>query len=60
MKLAYVTTYDPSNLRAWSGLGYYILKALQNSGFETTNIGNLKSSKMSRFISKVKNAYYNK
>ena len=58
MKIAYVTTYDSSDINAWSGLGIYILKALQNNGFQTEIIGNLR--KKSRFIIKVKNVLYSK
>ncbi len=42
MKIAYVTIFDPSDIHAWSGLGVYILRALQNSGFQTEAIGNLR------------------
>ncbi len=42
MKLAYVTTYKASNIHAWSGLGYHILRALQNDDFQTECIGPLK------------------
>jgi glycosyltransferase involved in cell wall biosynthesis len=42
MKIAYVTTYDSSDLHKWSGTGFYILGALRNNGFQTTPIGNLR------------------
>lgn len=42
MKIAYVTTYDASNVHAWSGSGYYIKEALTQSGFKVENIGSLK------------------
>ena len=42
MRLAYVTTYKASNIGAWSGLGYFILRALQHSDFQTECIGPLK------------------
>jgi glycosyltransferase involved in cell wall biosynthesis len=42
MRIAYITKYDSSDLRQWSGAGFYILNALRNSGLQTTSIGNLK------------------
>ena len=41
MKIAYVTTYDSSNVHAWSGTGSYILQTLRDSGFNTETVGNL-------------------
>jgi glycosyltransferase involved in cell wall biosynthesis len=41
MKIAYITTYDSSDVHAWSGSGAYILRALQSSGFQNESIGNL-------------------
>lgn len=43
MNIAYVSTYDSADTHAWSGLGYHILKSLQNSGLHTETIGNLKN-----------------
>ena len=42
MKIAYVTTYDSSDLKQWSGLGFHIHSALRNNGFQTIPIGNLR------------------
>jgi glycosyltransferase involved in cell wall biosynthesis len=42
MKIAYVTTYDSSDINQWSGLGTNIKKALENSGFQIEAIGNLR------------------
>jgi len=42
MKIAYVTIFDPSDVHAWSGLGVYILRALEDTGFQTETIGNLR------------------
>lgn len=42
MKIAYVTTYDASDVHAWSGVGSHLLQAFQNIGLQTVNIGNLK------------------
>jgi glycosyltransferase involved in cell wall biosynthesis len=52
MKIAYVTTYDASDSRAWSGLGNYILKSLQESGFQTETIGNLRNQYRLRTLAK--------
>lgn len=41
MKIAYVTTYDSSDFRAWSGTGSFILKTLENCGFQIAAIKNL-------------------
>src|SRR5450759_3457635 len=50
MKIAYVTTYDPSDIHVWSGLNTYILKALQNSDLQIEAIGNLNGNNISAFI----------
>ena len=42
MKIAYVTTYDSSDIHNWSGTGFYIRKALESSGFQIEAIGNLR------------------
>ena len=41
MKIAYVTTYDASDVHNWSGLGYYIAKSLNTADIELEYIGNL-------------------
>ena len=41
MKAAYVTTYDSSDVRAWSGLGYYISRCLELAGITIERIGPL-------------------
>ncbi|MGV2826674.1 glycosyltransferase family 4 protein [Myxosarcina sp. GI1(2024)] len=41
MKIAYVTTYDSSNIKNWSGLGYYIHSALRSHDIQTETIDNL-------------------
>jgi len=42
MKLAYVTTYDPHDPGAWSGLGFHIARALEAQGCELEFIGPLR------------------
>jgi len=58
MKIAYITTYDPSDMHAWSGSGSYILRALQNTGFQIETFGNLRSKWGSFLISTLKHVYY--
>ena len=41
MKAAYVTTYDSSDIRSWSGLGYYISRCLELAGITIERIGPL-------------------
>jgi glycosyltransferase involved in cell wall biosynthesis len=41
VKIAYVTTYDPTDLGPWSGLGAYICKSLRAQGFEVDCLGPL-------------------
>ncbi|MBN8572198.1 MAG: glycosyltransferase family 4 protein [Ignavibacteria bacterium] len=41
MKISYVTTYDSSDVKNWSGTGYYISKSLMDQGTELERIGNL-------------------
>jgi glycosyltransferase involved in cell wall biosynthesis len=60
MKIAYITTYDSSDIHAWSGLGNHILRALQDVGFETENLGNLRERKNRLWMSILKKAYYTK
>jgi glycosyltransferase involved in cell wall biosynthesis len=58
MKLVYVTIFGPSDIHAWSGLGVYIHRALQNAGFQVETIGNLKFNY--DFIYKAKEVIYTK
>jgi glycosyltransferase involved in cell wall biosynthesis len=41
VKAAYVTTYDSSDIRAWSGLGYHIASCLEMAGVTVERIGPL-------------------
>lgn len=58
MKIAFITTYDSSNIQGFSGSGYYILQTLKQQGFLIKNIGNLKKN-INVFI-KVKDLTYRK
>lgn len=42
LRIAYVTSYDPDDVHAWSGCGVYIRKALESAGCRISTIGNLK------------------
>ena len=52
MKIAYVTTYDASNINAWSGTVYYIYQTLKLSGLQIENIGNLREKMTALFRGK--------
>jgi glycosyltransferase involved in cell wall biosynthesis len=41
VKAAFVTTYDSSDIRAWSGLGYHISRCLEIAGITLERIGPL-------------------
>jgi len=41
VRAAYVSTYDSSEVRAWSGLGYYISRCLELGGITVERIGPL-------------------
>lgn len=40
--IAYVTTLEPQNIHAWSGLVYHIKRALSGAGAEVESVSNLK------------------
>jgi glycosyltransferase involved in cell wall biosynthesis len=58
MKIAYVTTYDSSDVHSWSGIGSHVLRALQDVGFQTVSIGSLRERQTWRWLSRLKKAYY--
>jgi len=33
LRLAYITEYDADDVHNWSGLGYFIARALEQQGF---------------------------
>ena len=58
LNIAYVTPYDAKNVHNWSGLGYYIAKAIEKYVGNVDYIGNLKTrrylkNELKRVISKV-------
>lgn len=62
LKIAYVTTYDATDVHKWSGLGYFIAKALEKNLGDVDYIGNLETKKF--FEYKIKRVFskliYNK
>ena len=58
MKIAYVTTYDPLNITNWSGIGYYIARALKNQSADIEYIGPL--NEYSSFFIEFKQLIYRK
>mgnify|MGYP000099017566 CR=1 FL=1 len=61
LKIAYVTTYDSSDVHAWSGSGNYILRVLQQDvGIQTESIGNLREGGVGALLSRFKKIYYSK
>jgi hypothetical protein len=56
MKLTYVTTYNASNIQNWSGIGYYMAKALQDAFIPLNYIGSLHETTSS--ISNIKQRAY--
>ncbi len=56
MKICYPTLYDASDLREWSGLGYFIQDSLRKQGAEVQLLGNLKIR--NELFQKIKRKYY--
>ena len=52
MKLAFVSTFDSQNVREWSGIGYFMRKSLENSGFQVVTIDKLHSLMTISFLIK--------
>ena len=55
-RIAYVTTYDATDIHKWSGLGYVMSKLLESNETEVNLIGNL--AKPSKRFFKLKEYYY--
>lgn len=56
MKIAYVTTYDPSNILYWSGVGANMAKSLHGQGFDLSYISHLHEDR--KLLLNFKKAYY--
>jgi glycosyltransferase involved in cell wall biosynthesis len=51
MKIAYVTTYDASDVSQWSGTGYYIAQSLRDAGAELSLVGPLEEPRIEDLLS---------
>jgi len=60
MKVIFVTTYDARDIRNWSGIPYFLGKALMDAGIEVHFIGKLKSLPDNYFIFRIRNFIYNR
>jgi glycosyltransferase involved in cell wall biosynthesis len=60
MKTAFVTTYDARDVHHWSGLGYFIARALENAGLELDYVGPLHEARTTRLLLKSKGLWYNR
>jgi glycosyltransferase involved in cell wall biosynthesis len=58
MNIAYVTSYDATDITSWSGTGYYIPKKLREEGEEIYYIGGLKNKPY--LSEKLKEKYFEK
>ncbi|MGB3757391.1 MAG: glycosyltransferase family 4 protein [Rivularia sp. (in: cyanobacteria)] len=58
MKLAYVTAYNPFDIKKWSGLGYYIGQSLEKQSIPIEYIGPLKDRFIHGVVKKSKRHYY--
>jgi glycosyltransferase involved in cell wall biosynthesis len=56
MKISYLTAYNASDIHSWSGLGYYISKALRDQNAEIDFVGNLHA--VPDIVSKIKLRLY--
>ena len=50
LKIAYITTYDATDVNNWSGLGYYIAKTLEKHVGDIEYVGNLNYRQMQSTI----------
>jgi glycosyltransferase involved in cell wall biosynthesis len=62
MRIAFVTTYDSSDVRAWSGTIFNMARALRNSGLDVETIDSLRDSYSLLFKAKriIKNTVFKK
>ncbi len=60
MKTAFVTTYDASEVRHWSGTGYFIARALREAGLELELCGPLSVDPLLRVLLKAKGLWFNR
>lgn len=60
MRVAFVTTYDPSDVHHWSGLGFFIARALSANGMELVNFGPLAIDPFALAIGRAKGLWHNR
>lgn len=60
MKVAYITTYDASDVAHWSGSGLFIARALERAGLELEFIGSLSTDPLTHLLLRMKGLYYNR
>jgi glycosyltransferase involved in cell wall biosynthesis len=60
LKIAYITTYDPKDVRCWSGLGYFIWLALAQAGVDVQFVGPISLPSNATRVLKVKQFLYGK
>ena len=58
IKIGYITTYDASDIHAWSGSGNFILNTLKNLNYDVVCIGRLKRSKYINLKCLIKKVFY--
>jgi glycosyltransferase involved in cell wall biosynthesis len=58
MKIAYVTATDAKNLKSWSGLGYFIWKALADRNHKLEFIGPLELPSHVRRLAEIKTRFH--
>ncbi len=58
MKIAYLTSYASDDLGKWSGTGYFMHRALRESGLAVTSVGRLRNLRLP--ISIMKKLFYGK
>ncbi len=46
LRLTYATTFDPSDMHAWSGTVFHIAKALEGAGIEVDYLGEIAKNRM--------------
>ncbi len=60
MKILFVTTYDASDIKNWSGIPYYIGKTFLDAGIQVEFIGNFESLPPKYFKFRLRSLIYNR
>jgi len=56
MNIAYISSFDPKNIKSWSGIGYYLAQILEKSGHNISYIAPLYDN--GGFLAKVRQQFY--